>query len=220
MRYALAERYPGYLDERVSVADVPEGWAQKRSDRNFSGPFGTLPVLVFDVTEVAQTLVIADYLARRGGDYPEQDDRPRLVQQMALTCAYTELIEPYGQLFSVRSSEGPGFERRVAQQAQRSRERIEQLERLLPLTSPYFAGLWPGMADFFVFEAIREAHSVFGRYEHHLLAHAPRLRALCHTIEHMPRVREEIARAPHSLTGSPREPEIREAIDRLGMLRD
>ena len=65
LRHYLAERGVSFLDERVPFDDGYLAWARLKNDPAASGPFGMLPVLLWEGRLHAETALIASFLQRK-----------------------------------------------------------------------------------------------------------------------------------------------------------
>jgi glutathione S-transferase len=199
------------LDAGVAFDDVlvevgPE-WPKLKSDRNFSGPFGSLPLLIWGNDRVAQTLAIANYLSRRLGHYNGKDAQAIARLEMVASAAYLDLLNSAGemrwQLGAARDEAGwnAWFDNYV----QRARLRIPRFEQLLAeMDTEFFGGNSPVAADFFVYEAILEWQEILGAS---LLAElsCPLLARFAETISARPQLvsYRNAGRRPTAFSGSP-----------------
>lgn len=62
LRYYLEHLGAAFADERVTFVDGWHTWARMKNDPELSGPFGKLPVLVWDGHLLVETLVISSHL--------------------------------------------------------------------------------------------------------------------------------------------------------------
>ncbi|MFZ1988462.1 MAG: glutathione S-transferase family protein [Alphaproteobacteria bacterium] len=162
LRDVLMDSGLPFDDELVEVGPK---WPAQKQDKDFSGPFGSLPLLIWGNDRVAQTLAIASYLSRRLGHYEGRDTQAIARLEMISSAAYLDLITSIGEMrwqVGLAKDEvtwNAWFDGYV----QRARLRIPYFEQLLASAdSEFFGGNHPVAADFFVYEAMSEWRETLG----------------------------------------------------------
>ena len=221
LRFVLWDAGVHFVDARVPVEAFP-AWRQQAADPELGGPFASLPVLTWDGLVVAQTLAIAAYLSEKLGHTSRDPGlEARSLQWMVTSAAHLDTQVPYSGLLWL-PADTP--DERVAAHAQGLRDtlarRFTALERVFAERAEpggCFAGEEPGVADWFVFESLDRARSVFGPAIDPALAACPGLSALGERLVKRPRI--AAARSggdiPFAVTASPSESAIRERLPGL-----
>ena len=204
LRDVLLDSGIAFEDQIVEVG--PE-WPALKEDRDFSGPFGSLPVLLWGDDRVAQTLPIAGYVSRQLGHYDGKDAQEIARLETVASAAYLDLIISAGEMrYQLGATQDEAawnslFDTHV----QRARFRIPRFEQLLAkLDSEFFGGNNPVTADFFVYEAMLEWQDVLGDSLLDELA-CPLLARFTKTISARPRISayRNAGRRPIPFSGSP-----------------
>jgi hypothetical protein len=221
LRFALVGSGADFEDRRVPIEAVAN-WREKARDDRFGGPFASLPMLDWDDFRVAQTLAIAAYLsARLGFDDRLGTPEARARDQMLVSAAHLDMQAPYSKLLWLP---GDASDERIAEVARglfaALRLKLHQLEGLHAASSSagvFFGGLQASMADYFVYESIERACSVFGALFEESLAATPRMARLRHMLASDPELvaYTRSSGVPQPVTASPSEMTIRARLDAL-----
>jgi glutathione S-transferase len=94
LRHALADAGVPFEDVRVPL----DAWPKLREDAAVSGPFAVLPTLRWGNALVAETLVIAAFLARRLGEHDHADDTAIARADALVSALYVDVMLPAGEL--------------------------------------------------------------------------------------------------------------------------
>ena len=182
LRFALVGSGVDFEDRRVPLEAV-DRWREEASDVKLGGPFASLPVLDWDGYRIAQTLAVASYLSEKLGldahlDAPEE----RAYQQMLVSAAHLDMQAPFSGLLWLAADATDarllGRARRLLGALASKLQQFEELHGERGPADPYFGGAQPSMADYFVYESLDRACSVFGAVFEEKLAAAPRLAEL------------------------------------------
>lgn len=205
LRYALHDAGVTYDDELVPF---DASWVECKQDPSFSGPFASLPVLVWGDVVLAQTPAIAYFLARTlelGGDGSD------LAMARALALCTFGLEDFAAPIFGVlwQPGEYSAESVRAARDGARARlaSRVTRLEAWLQDNAPYALGERPCIGDYFLWEGVDVAIRVIGPS---LIEAAPAVRAWFDRMAARPRLAAYIASGarPAKLCGSMVEDEI------------
>ena len=211
LRHALTDAGIAFEDVRVST-----GWIKHKDDRDFAGPFGSLPTLSWDGAVIAETLPIASFLARRLGHYDAVDDARVAMLEGVSSCAYLEIGSRMGELLWANVLY-PGVDLAAALPRLCSRvlDKLSRLEALLP-SDGWLGVERPTVADFFVAEAAEVTSYVLGPDRlASLRARLPRLFVHAERVRMRPAIARAWDRRPPNFTANPNE---RAAIERLRSL--
>jgi len=214
LRFALCDAGVEFEDRRLPVAGL--GRFREEGQRSgVGGPFASLPVLEWGGHTVAQTLVIAGYLAgklgpRRGDETPEE----RAFLEMVAHAAHLDMQVPYSQLLWL-PAECP--RERLLGRARSLLTALDaklgQLEALLVgCEARFFGGTEPVVADCFVYESLSRGAAVFGAPFEKRLRRVPRLSALGAAMQDRPGIAAALERVPFAVTASPSEVMLRERL--------
>jgi len=210
LRFFLSEVEPSFVDDRISLNGFPATWADIKSNQERTGIFASLPVLKCGNEQVSQALVIADFLARRHRQIPE-DEAARLRLQMVASAAQLDIVDVSAQLFYQPADEGQAAKERIARYLGRVCERVQQLERLLG-DAHFFGGARPVFADYFVFDALLELRDIFGERAFTVLRNCVRLDRFYGRMTLEPGVARCLQMLPTRTTASAHEPAVRAAL--------
>lgn len=211
LRFALADAGVPFDDVRVPVEEL-ERFRENAHRPEVGGPFGSLPVLEWRGTVVAQTLAIARFLAGQL-DEPVGADAQAL-RDMLANAAHLDMQVPYSQLLWL-PADVPGDELEARADALRAHlvRKSEQVDTLLP-SHGFLGGPRPCVAEHVIYESVSRALAVFGARYRHALDGLPRLRELHEAVEARPAIRA-LVRAdaiPYAVTASPSERTLRARI--------
>jgi glutathione S-transferase len=120
-----------FVDERIPLSADFSAWLAIREDRAKTGPFHKLPLLYWGDSELAETLVIADFLHRISGDHDRLSSSENLRHSMLLSSLYVDLMMPIGTLIWADLAT-PGVD--LAALVSRTLERMERQLRYLEAT--------------------------------------------------------------------------------------
>jgi glutathione S-transferase len=201
---------------RVPVAEIP-AWRERAADPEEGGPFASLPVLDWNGHRVAQTLAIAGYLdAKLGHEARFPSLEACSFQRMVASAAHLDMQAVYSGLLWLPADAPDEQLRGVTRSLLRNLEkRLAQLERVHGEAAHglFFAGEAPALADFFVYESIDRARSVFGIAFEGALAQCRHMGALAEAMDARPGIAS--CTAPEQVTGSPSELELRTRLPAL-----
>jgi hypothetical protein len=213
LRYALIDAGVAFQDV---IFQADQSWPEHKAAPGTSGPFSSLPLLIWGEQRVAQTLAIAGYISRQLGHYDGRGDEGVAKLESVTSAAYLDFTSLVSELFRPRvvpvdeqwSLYFSWFVPRIV-------ARPAGLERLLAArTALFFGGTEPVVADYFVFEALDAWLELLGAPFDQALHACPRLRQHRAALSARPALAAYLAsgRRPSSLTASPLEPEIRERL--------
>jgi len=204
LRDVLIDAGVEFQDDRIAVGP---GWLGIKAET----PFGALPVLLWGDQAIAQTLAIANFLARRLGQYDGRSDAEIARLEMLTSAAYLDLIQPIAELLWRWGAPGDeaGWRGWFAGHVQRFRARLAAFEALSPTTGPYFGGDRPAVADYFLLEAVREWRLILGRPLLGAMDACPRLGVMIQALEAHAEARGCLApeRRPTAFSGNPQDAE-------------
>lgn len=210
LRFALQDRAPGFEDERIANALLPE-FKRNAGRPGVGGPFGALPVLDWDGYRIAQTLAIARYLGAKLGCDGQGSAEQSGFLDMILSAAHLDLQMPYGLLFW-QPADRPEADFIAAARllAATIATKLGQVEAQFATSGaqgPYFGGAEPAIADYFVYESLSRGHAVFGEVFERRLRTSPRLQELKTAMESRPGIAACLrdGRVPNQVTASPNE---------------
>jgi glutathione S-transferase len=210
LRFFLSEVEPSFEDDRISLSGFPASWRDIKSDPERTGIFASLPVLQCGKEQVCQALVIADFLARRHRQLPE-DESHRLRLQMVASAAQLDIVDVSAQLFYQPADEGLAAHERIQRYLARVRERAQQFERLLG-SADFFGGARPVFADYFVFDALLELRDIFGEQVATVVRNCARLERFYERVAVLPGIARSLQVLPSRTTASGYEPAVRAAL--------
>ncbi|CAF4499304.1 unnamed protein product [Rotaria socialis] len=159
----VAAKYPNvdYQEDFELLEKAAEQWPIHKADSKISGPFGNLPVLTWNDTDIiAQTLPIGQFIARKFGMYgtPKTANADPVVFQGLIdgvvSCAYTDVIMSlFLILYNQVEFDNP--EHAYAMLVKKIAGDFKMLNNLLAKSStPFFYDQHePTIADYFVFYA-------------------------------------------------------------------
>jgi len=220
LRDVLLDAGLPFNDELVEVGAK---WPAQKQDKDFSGPFGSLPLLIWGNDRVAQTLAIASYLSRRLGHYDGRDAQAIAQLEMIASAAYLDLLLAAGEmrwqvgLAKDEATWNAWFDGYV----QRARLRIPYFEQLLASAdSQFFGDNHPAAADFFVYEAISEWQETLGPSLLDELS-CPRLARFAETIGSRPSLSayRNAGRRPVAFSGSPTDADALKRLQAAAKIR-
>ena len=223
LRFALVGSGVDFEDRRVPLEALTR-WREKARDESLGGPFASLPVLDWDATRIAQTLAVASYLSEKLGiDERFGDPETRAYQQMIVSAAHLDMQAPYSNLLwlpeDVSDERLIDVARKLLGKLTLKLHQLEALRARQGDAGVFFGGLQPGMADYFVYESLDRACSVFGSIFEENLAVAPRLAKLREMLRSDPG-QQAYAKAggvPANVSGNSREFVIRERLSSLDL---
>jgi glutathione S-transferase len=221
LRFALVASGADFEDRRVPT-EALVAWKAKARDPSVGGPFASLPILDWGDYRVAQTLAVSDYLsAKLGFDERFSSPEERARDRMIASAAHLDMQVPYTQLMWL-SADAPTsrIEATARGLLDALRGKLRQLEVLhtaQPGNSVFFGGDGPSMADWFVYESLDRACTVFATAFDIVLAAEPHMAELRRVLGSNA---ELIAYAkaggvPENVTASPNETAIRERLEPL-----
>jgi hypothetical protein len=212
LRYFLIDQGIEFTDDRVET----KAWLSYKASPQVAGPFCSLPVLHWGECLVGQALAIAAYLSRRLGHDENRDatelarlDSVTSAAHLDLTCMIRELLRPRIM------PQGDQWSAFLTEFSSSIPARLPAFERLLAAQeAPYFGGVAPVAADYFVFEAVDAWLELLGVPFAVALANCPRLGEHQRALLARPKLGAYVASGgrPHPLTMSPHEPEIRDRL--------
>ncbi len=214
LRYMLIDQGIEFVDERLPL---DPNWPARKNDPTVSGPFGALPVLHWDGHQVAETLPIAGYLSRRLGQYVGLSDEEIARREMVASSAYLDVIRPLAEMVWQHGAPAgdADWHAWLTRHTQLVLGRLLRFEQLLAATSgAFFSGASPSAADHFVFEAVDWCRMLLGAPALVMLERCPRLVALGGAMVARPQLRIYVDsdQRPTTLTGNPREFEVRSRL--------
>ncbi len=209
LRDVLIDAGVEFQDDRVGIG--PE-WLGLKAET----PFGALPVLLWGDQAIAQTLAIANFLARQLGQYDGRSSAEIARLEMLTSAAYLDLIQPIAELLWQwgAPSDEAGWRGWFAGYVQRLRARLAAFEALSPPGGQFFGGDAPAVADYFLLEAVKEWRLILGDRLMGALDACPRLTAMILTLEARAGARGCLAaeRRPTAFSGSPQDARSLQAL--------
>jgi glutathione S-transferase len=207
LRRTLADAGVAFDDVFVTL----EKWPSHREDAAFAGPFASLPTLTWGGEDVAETLPIAFYLARRLGQYDGKKAAAIARLEAIASSAYTDGMSGIAQLvWSDMVYPGADPVLALPRVLGRTLGKLARLDALSP-EQGFFGGVSPCIADFFVVEALEAHRHLLGpARDGALRARVPRLFALAERVAARPAV-ARLGR-PERFTGRPDEPALLERL--------
>lgn len=205
LRDLLHDASVDFVDIRESRESGVDGsWAQKSSDPQMGGPFGTLPVLQWGDLQVAQTEAIAWFLGQHLGYGGSNIERSARVMALC-SAAHQDLVQPLGMLLW-QPVMYPNIDLKMP--AGLMLDRIFKVLKALEnqIGDDYFLGKEPTTGDFFIYEAVWSVSDVFGNW---ILADHKRLKAWMTLMESRPRLQVTLSSRPEFFTSCPIESEVR-----------
>jgi glutathione S-transferase len=212
LRHVLADAGVAFEDVRIEVAD----WPRRREDPSFAGPYRGLPTLSWNDATIAETLVIATFLARTLGQYDGLSAVAIARLEAIASNAYLEVCRGVAELiWSDVANPGINLSLAAPRQFARVVQKLSYLDACAP-EAGWFAGAEPGVADLFAAEAFEAVRFLLGSgRESALRAGAPRLALLADRVGARPSLASAWANRPARFTARPDEPD---AIERLRTL--
>jgi glutathione S-transferase len=220
LRFALVDAGCDFDDVRIPTADL----ARFRRDAGrpeLGGPFASLPVLVWDGHEVAQTLAIAGYLADKLGRETTSTAEERSRLAMITSAAHLDMQVPYSQLLwlpaDCTDAKLSNVARDLLSQLTGKLGQLEALHRRRGVGGPFFGGAEPAVADCFVYESLSRGRDVFGTDFTLRLEQSPGLGALVSAMEARAAIAAHLGRGgvPYQVSASPSEPYLRQRLSAL-----
>lgn len=157
-----------YEETFEPIEKMMTDWVERKSNRQISGPFQTLPVLHVDDREIlGQTLSIAHFLGRKCRLYGENQNDDLLESKIngIASCAYNDVIENlfYFLWYKAKVNDPDDPE---SFRLQRIRQSLQCLNEILSQSSTtfFYDEKRPTIGDFFTFEAFELAKTLHRRF--------------------------------------------------------
>lgn len=121
-RFYLQARKHTFVDARVSISEGFAAWQQIKTQLQLSGPFTRLPILLWGDQQIAETVVIHDWLHHKLGDAAKLTEQENLQHAMLSSSLRSELMTPSAMLLwqelmhpgtDVKNSAAPALKRSV-----------------------------------------------------------------------------------------------------------
>jgi glutathione S-transferase len=214
LRLALADRQVVFEDQRVDRAE----WARARTETAFGGPFRALPTLSWGGIDVAETLAIASFIAKRTGMYDGLDEAAIARIEAICSCAFIDVL--MRTIEAMRADDYfPGSDATQAfpLHAPRILQKLELLEATIG-AAEWFGGKEPVTADFFVAEAIEVVAHVLGPARRAAFAaRLPSLTAMAQRVRRRASLAAAFETRPPRLTPRPDEDAVIERMRALDL---
>lgn len=214
LRHALADAAVVFEDVQVSLAQ----WSQHKEEPSFAGPYCGLPTLSWGPMMVSETLPIANFLARRLGDYDGLDDERMAHLEAVCSNCYVEVTLRIGEiLYADVLYPGGDLASAFPLLLGRMLDKLARLDRQIP-EAGWLGGHKPVMADFFAAEAVEAMRYLLGpAREEGLCSRLPRLAALAQRIRARPAVARAWESRPEQFTSRPDEAAVAERLRALDL---
>jgi glutathione S-transferase len=209
LRHALQDAGVAFEDVRVPLSD----WRQYREDPSLAGPYHTLPTLSWAGIVVGEALPIANFIARRLGQYDGASDEVVARWEGICSASYIDVLHRLAEVIRADLSY-PGADCRsaFAIAAQRILQKVEFLEKQVPATG-FIGGGNPVVADFFAAEVFEVFRYVLGPARGAALGgRFPNLTALARSVRERSRIASAIGDQPTAFTGRPDEARVLEQL--------
>lgn len=211
IREFLSDAGIPFQDERVPLSGGALGWPSVRERPELAGPFKALPVLHWGDAQIAETLVIASFLARHVPPSRGLDELALSRLDMICSAAFFDVFYPVAEIIW-SSTAFPGCEPETAVRIHGPRA-LAKLRCIDARAGEvrFFGGAQPALADFFAAEALAALSRIVPKPER-LADHLPALSALTRRLSERSGASGTAPARPTRLTGCPIEPEV---LDRL-----
>jgi hypothetical protein len=208
LRHYLEHSAPAFTDERVPFTDGWRTWARMKTDPELSGPFGKLPVLVWNGRLLVETLLISSFL---------QQELAPSAKAPLIDQAQSALADDLGHLYELLNLDqlGPGADPRlVAQRVELgTADSFRRYESVAAgPDSPFCLSSSPSIAAFWLHEVWQLAQLLLGARAEALTAGLSGLSAVLADVASLPAVKHPREAVPAFWSARPDEPE------RLAML--
>ena len=185
LRHYLAHRGVPFTDERVPFSDGWRTWARMKNDPTLSGPFGKLPVLVWDGRLYAETLVISSFLQEA---LDKSERAPLIAQtQSALSDDLARLYELINLDRIAACADSRVLAKRVESFLADSFRRYEVVA--VGPETPFLLSTGHSIAAFWLHEVWQLAQSLLERRASNLIDDLPGLSTMLADVASLPAVR-------------------------------
>jgi glutathione S-transferase len=184
IRHALWDAGVDFEDLRVTVAD----WSAHRENPAIAGPHRSLPTLTWDTALVAETLPIANFIARRLGQCEGMDEEAIAAREAICSSCYLDVVTRFSDVIRADVTYGGDLGRSLATLAPRILQKIGFVDRQIP-ENGWLGGDEPVVADFFATEAFEVTRYVLGpARDSVLIERFPRLGARARSMRSRPKL--------------------------------
>lgn len=214
LRHALADAAVAFEDVQASL----EQWSQHKEEPSFAGPYCGLPTLSWGSMMVSETLPIANFLARRLGDYDGLDDERVARLEAVCSNCYVEVTLRLGEILYADVLY-PGGDLAVAFPFHIGRmfDKLARLDMQVP-EAGWLGERKPAIADFYAAEAVEALRYLLGpAHEEGLRSRLPRLTALAQRIRARPAIARAWESRPEQFTSRPDEAAVIERLRALDL---
>lgn len=227
LRYALVDSGLEFKDDKVAISHIISGnWFNMKNNVAVSGLWGTLPILQWGETQVAQTEAIAGFLYNVLGHDASGVGGPAAAAASAslTSLGHQDVIVLCLQLVNMVGVMQHAKDEELAQNVQGVQVRLNAfLPRIETLATKrmdldkYLVLDTPTMGDYYIFEACQVVSLVLGSQ---VLEGYPGIKAFIDKMQARPAMSAYIASGnrPLTLTGSPHEPGIIQKLQGLPKL--
>jgi glutathione S-transferase len=191
-----------FADERVPFTDGWHTWTRLKSDPALSGPFGKLPVLVWDGRLHAETLVISSFLQRALD--PSDRSMPIAQAQSALSDDLRGLYELLNLDQVAPGADTRSFAVRAESRLADSFRRYDAVS--VGPDSPFLSPTGHSIASFWLHEVWQLAQLLLGRRADVLVNGLSDLSALLEAVNSLPAVKHPQEAVPAFWSARPDEP--------------
>lgn len=165
LRYYLQLRNVEFDDDRIGIDNGFAEWLGIKEDETLTGPFHKLPVLQWGDEQVAEMLVIADYLHRKLGDEAMLSPQDNLRHAMLRSNLYVDVMMPLGILiWAPMAYAGVDYDALAKQSLQRLKANLSTLDTTLQKWqwTESMQGRPIMLADCLLWEELDVALEIFG----------------------------------------------------------
>jgi len=203
LRYYLEHLGVKFIDERVPFTDGWNTWAVMKGNPELSGPFGKLPVLVWDGHLLVETNLISSFLQQ------ELDPSPKA---MLINQAQSALSDDLARLYELLNLDlmAPGADIRLV--SQRVESDLTDSLRCYEvaaggLENPFLHSSGHSIAAFWLHEVVQMARSLFGNRADVLISGLSYLSEIMANLALLPALKYTNHAVPTFWTARPDEPE-------------
>lgn len=217
VRAQLSDAAVEFEDRRFAIDDLANSWPPLAANPEETGPFSSVPVLLWNGFRVAQTLPILTYVDAKLGLHHHKSAEQLARQQMVTSAAYLDITVPLALLlWQPIIHPSTNIEKTIEATTQRIAAKLHQLEALWrtrqSLNEHFWWGAQPSSADFAVFEAWHTARLILQHRLRVACQQCPQLNALEAALRTRAKFAQCEAKAPEQQCASPSEMNIRATL--------